>query len=142
MAKRTDSVYLPGDRGSAWVKLKFQLHQEVVIIGVRESDGGGVRSLLAAVPDEDGELRYAGRVGSGFSQSQLSQIQNKLSPLRRKTPPTDDVPKSDASDARWVTPKLVAEVSIAGRTRTGKLRHAVWRGWREDKEAGEVRWEI
>ena len=143
MAKRTDSVYLPGERGSAWIKLKLQIHQEVIIVGVRKgSDGNSIRSLLAAVPDDDGKLVYAGRVGSGLSQARLIEINSRLRPLERKTPPVNDIPTTDASDAWWVTPKLVAEVSIAGRTRTGKLRHAVWRGWRDDKTAADVRWEV
>lgn len=142
MAKRADSTYLPGQRGSAWIKLKLQIHQETVIIGVRRGDGGRIRSLLAAVPDENGNLAYAGRVGTGFSQSQLAEIEKRLRRLERKTPPVDDVPKADMSDAWWVSPELVAEVAIAGRTRGGSLRHAVWRGWREDKDPKDVRWDV
>lgn len=144
VAKRSDSTYLPAKRGSAWVKLKTQRHQEVVIIGAREGRGdraGGIGSLLVAVPGDDGELRYAGRVGTGFSAKQLEKIRSRLRRIERKTPPVDDVPESDQSDAWWVTPKLVGEVSLTGRTREGRLRHAVWRGWREDKEPSDVAWE-
>ncbi|GAA1129229.1 ATP-dependent DNA ligase [Citricoccus alkalitolerans] len=145
VAKRTDSLYLPGRRGSAWIKLKLQLHQEVVVIGAREGKGGrsgGIGSLLVAVPDEVGELRYAGRVGTGFSATQLAETESRLRRLRRKTPPVPDVPTEDRSDAWWVTPSLVGEVSLAGRTRSGRVRQASWRGWREDKSPDEVRWEI
>ncbi|WP_313815238.1 ATP-dependent DNA ligase [Citricoccus sp.] len=145
VAKRTDSLYLPGRRGSAWIKLKLQQHQEVVVIGAREGRGGrsgGIGSLLVAVPDEEGELRYAGRVGTGFSATQLAEAESRLRRLHRKTPPVPDVPAGDRSDAWWVTPSLVGEVSLAGRTRSGRVRQASWRGWREDKSPDEVRWEI
>ncbi|MDO5668617.1 MAG: ATP-dependent DNA ligase [Corynebacterium sp.] len=144
VAKRADSTYLPGKRGKAWLKLKTQLHQEVVVIGARHGKGGragGIGSLLLAVPEE-GELRYAGRVGTGFTAAQLKDIETLLRRIERKTPPVDDVPETDQSDAWWVTPKLVGEVSLAGRTREGRVRQAVWRGWREDKDAVEVRWEV
>ncbi|MGD6979298.1 MULTISPECIES: ATP-dependent DNA ligase [Citricoccus] len=145
VAKRTGSVYLPGRRGSAWIKLKLQQHQEIVVIGVREGRGersGGVGSLLAAIPDESGTLRYAGRVGTGFSADQLAEVEQRLRPLARDTPPVDDVPAEDRADAWWVTPSEVAEVSLAGRTRAGRLRQASWRGWRPDKSVDEVRWEV
>ena len=143
VAKRIDSVYLPGERGTAWLKLKFHPHQSIVVIGVRRGrDGRGIRSLLAAVPDDQGELRYAGRVGSGFSQSQLVAIDQELRRLERKTPPVADVPEADMLDAWWVTPKKVGEVTVAGRTRNGRLRHAVWRGWRTDLAPADVRWEV
>ena len=145
VAKRSDSTYLPGQRGSAWIKLKTEQQQEVLVIGVREGKGsrvGAVGSLLVAVPDDAGQLRYAGRVGTGFSDSELAKIQERLVKLKRKTPPVDDVPEEDQRDAWWVTPKLVGEVSLAGRTRQNKVRQASWRGWRSDKDPSEVRWEL
>lgn len=144
VAKRIDSTYLSGQRGSAWIKLKLQIHQEVVIVGARHGvdNPDQIRSLLVAVPDEEGDLVYAGRVGTGFTQAQLAEIKKRLERIRRKTPPIAGIPDADRRDAWWVTPKLVAEVSIAGRTRGGSVRHAVWRGWREDKGPGDVRWEV
>lgn len=145
VAKRADSVYLTGQRGSAWIKLKTQLHQEVIVIGARDGKGarsGGIGSLLVAVPDDDGKLRYSGRVGTGFTDRQLAEIEAKLRKLERKTPPVDDMPAGDQADAWWVRPTLVAEVALAGRTRQGRVRQAAWRGWREDKDPGEVRWEV
>ncbi|WP_350309506.1 hypothetical protein [Corynebacterium sp. MSK008] len=65
----------------------------------------------------------------------------KLRRVERKTPPID-IPASDASDAWWVTPKFVAEVQLAGATADKKVRQASWRGWREDKDPSEVRWEV
>ncbi|RKH84748.1 ATP-dependent DNA ligase, partial [Corallococcus praedator] len=77
VAKRTDSVYLPGQRGSAWLKFKHSLHQEVVIGGWRDGQGnrsGSIGALLVGVPGEDG-LAYAGRVGTGFSVAALDKLQ-------------------------------------------------------------------
>ena len=145
MAKRTDAPYFAGERDGAWLKLKFELHQEVVVIGAREGQGersDSFASLLVAVPDADGELRYAGRVGTGFSGRELKDIAKRLRRIERKTPGVGDVPEEDRNDAWWVTPKLVAEVSLAGRTRDGRVRQAAWRGWRDDKGTRDVRWEV
>jgi len=84
-------------------------------------------------------LRYAGRVGSGFSDRQLAEIEARLSPIERATSPAQDVPGVDASDARWVTPRFVGEVEHAQWTADGRLRHARWRGWRDDKAPDDVR---
>ncbi|WP_222842402.1 hypothetical protein [Bowdeniella nasicola] len=94
------------------------------------------------MPSDDGELRYAGRVGTGFTDSQLTEIEKTLRRIERKTPPIDDVPKEDSSDAWWVSPKLVGEVALAGRTRHGRVRQASWRGFRQDKDVANVRWEV
>ena len=139
VAKHVRSVYEPG-RSEKWLKIKRALHQEVVVVGVRTGKRG-IASLLVAVPDEGGTLRYAGRVGTGFSNAQLDQIGKKLRRIERKTPAVD-VPDSDAKDAWWVTPKYVAEVQLAGKTRDKKVRQASWRGWRDDKDPNEVRWEV
>jgi len=112
----------------------------VVVVGVRTGKRG-IASLLVAVPDEEGELRYAGRVGTGFSNSQLADIGRKLRRVERTTPPID-IPASDAKDAWWVSPKYVAEVQLAGATADRKVRQASWRGWREDKDPSQVRWEV
>lgn len=144
VAKRLGSIYLPGKRGSAWLKMKFQIHQEVVVVGVREGKGsraGGIGSLLLAVPDEEtGELSYAGRVGTGFSAKQLREMEEKLREGEVAEASISNVPKEDRDGVWWVTPDFVGEVALAGRTRGGKVRHAVWRGWRDDKEPGDIRW--
>jgi bifunctional non-homologous end joining protein LigD len=83
-------------------------------------------------------LRYAGRVGSGFTDRMLDEVSSRLRPLERKTSPLTDVPREDTRDAHWVTPKLVAEVRYGELTSGGRLRHPVWRGWRPDKAPGDV----
>lgn len=140
MAKRADSVYSPGERSRAWLKVKTQVHQEVVVVGVRTGKRA-VSSLLVAVPDDEGDLVYAGRVGTGFTSAQLKDIEVKLRAIQQPTPAVD-VPAADAKDAWWVSPTCVAEVQLAGRTRGGSVRQASWRGWREDKKPSDVRWEV
>ncbi|MET1020768.1 MAG: ATP-dependent DNA ligase [Arthrobacter sp.] len=139
MAKRTDGRYV-GQRSRSWLKLKFERTQEVVIGGWRPGRGQrgqSVGSLLLGIPAGT-KLRYVGRVGSGFSARELTEIRQQLDALPRKTSPFEDVPAADASDARWVSPRLVGEVTYGEWTGGGKLRHPVWRGWRLDKEPDDV----
>ena len=143
VAKRRNSIYQPGRRTHIWLKIKLHRAQEVVIGGWREGQGrrgGGVGSLLMGLPTEAG-LHYVGRVGSGFNDRQLDDIQAKLEKLMRKTSPFIDVPREDARDAHWVTPSLVGEVTYGELTEPGRLRHPVWRGLRPDKSPDEVVWE-
>ena len=140
MAKRTDSRYVSGQRTRTWIKIKLEQTQEVVVGGWRPGKGGrqsSVGSLLVGIPDGN-KLRYVGRVGSGFSMRELQELRQKVDDLARKTSPFDDVPHEDASDAHWVTPRLVGEVTFGQWTGSGKLRHPVWRGWRLDKSPDEV----
>ena len=144
LAKKESGVYQPGKRTRTWIKLKNARHQEVVVIGWRRGKGersGTIGSLLLGVPDADGELHYAGRVGTGFTERDLEQIAKRLRSRSRKTPPAEDVPAADRRDAEWVRADLVGEVQHTERTQDGRLRHPVWRGWRPDKDAGDVRWE-
>jgi bifunctional non-homologous end joining protein LigD len=140
MAKRTDSRYVSGQRTRTWIKLKLEQTQEVVVGGWRPGKGGrqrSVGSLLVGIPDGK-KLRYVGRVGSGFSSRELTELRKKMDDLARKTSPFDDVPAEDASNANWVMPRLVGEVKFGEWTGSGKLRHPVWRGWRLDKDPGDV----
>jgi bifunctional non-homologous end joining protein LigD len=144
VAKRRNSIYQPGRRTHIWLKIKLHRMQEVVIGGWREGQGrrgGGVGSLLMGIPTEAG-LHYVGRVGSGFNDRQLDDIQAMLEKLSRKTSPFVDVPREDARDAHWVRPSLVGEVSYGELTEPGRLRHPVWRGLRPDKSPDEVVWEL
>ncbi len=92
------------------------------------------------MPDEHGALVYAGHVGTGFSDRTLADLAARLAPLERTTAPfAGDMPRTDARDARWVTPLLVGEVVFAEWTRDGRLRHPSWRGLRPDKQPHDVR---
>jgi bifunctional non-homologous end joining protein LigD len=140
VVKRAGAAYRPGARSKDWVKRKHERQQEVVVGGWRPGQGrraGGVGSLLVGV-NEDGRLRYVGRVGTGFSDADLDAIEARLHSHDRRTSPFDDVPRADASDAHWVTPSLVGEVRFAEWTDDGRLRQASWRGWRPDKRPEEV----
>jgi bifunctional non-homologous end joining protein LigD len=143
VAKRRNSTYQPGQRSRSWLKIKLHRAQEVVVGGWRPGQGrrdGGVGSLLIGIPAADG-LHYLGRVGSGFNDHQLDEIQALLKPLGTKTSPFVDVPREDARDANWVTPSLVGEVTYGELTEPGRLRHPVWKGIRTDKAPEDVIWE-
>jgi bifunctional non-homologous end joining protein LigD len=143
VVKAVDSVYLPGRRSPAWIKVKHQRMQEVVIGGWKPGEGaraGRIGSLLVGINNDAGELSYVGHVGTGFSDRALADLATRLRGLERKTSPfADEVPRLHARDARWVTPKLVGEVTYGEFTRDNRLRHPSWRGLRPDKEPGEVR---
>ncbi|WP_395027247.1 DNA ligase D [Comamonas odontotermitis] len=133
IGKRKSSPYL-SRRSADWVKLKCGHRQEFVIGGFTEPKGSrsGIGSLLLGVHAEDGSLRYAGNVGSGFSARTLDVLRRRLDALRRDDSPFSDLPRT-ARGVRWVQPGLLAEVSFAEWTQGGHLRHPVFRGLRDDK---------
>jgi len=138
VAKRWSSVYRSGVRSPDWVKFPSIETAEVVVVGWRasEAEPSGLASVHVAF-SEGGELRYAGRVGTGFGSAERRSIRARLERLERKTPAVE-VPKQYRQEAHWVTPKLVAEVVYRGETGDGRLRHASWRGWRPDKSVEDV----
>jgi bifunctional non-homologous end joining protein LigD len=142
IAKRRESLYHPGRRSRDWVKVKHVRMQEVVVGGWSPGEGrrsGGIGSLLLGVPDQDGGLRYAGHVGTGFTVRMLDDLADRLGRIERSTSPfADDVPRPQARAARWVEPELVAEVAFSEWTREGRMRHPVWRGLRPDKAPADV----
>ena len=138
VAKRTESVYLPGRRSGQWLKFKHRIHQAVVVIGWRLDGNDRLKSLLVALPGADGELHYAGRVGSGIAPSALAELERTLRRIERRTPAVPDVPAAEQRDARWVSPKLIGEVSYAKVTPQGRLREPTWRGWRPDLDPDDV----
>lgn len=142
VVKDPSSRYRIGVRSEEWLKVKLTRTQDVVVGAIRPGKGarrGGIGSLLLGIPDDDGALRYAGRVGSGFSDAELTRLTAALDPLRTDRNPFVGVPAADASDALWVRPELVGEVEFAEFTPGGILRHARWRGLRPDRAPGDVR---
>ena len=99
---------------------------------------GTFGSLLLGIPDEEG-LRYAGRVGTGFTDRVLASLLRTLTPLRTDENPMIGVPSLDARDALWVRPELVGEVEYGEFTPGGILRHPRWRGLRPEKDPADVR---
>jgi bifunctional non-homologous end joining protein LigD len=141
VAKRVDSLYTPGRRTSAWIKVKHLRMQEVVIGGWRPGQGGRagrIGSLLLGVQGPSG-LEYAGHVGTGFSDATLRDLAARLEPLRQPGSPfVEELPRMDSRDAVWVKPELVGEVIFGEWTSAGRLRHPSWRGLRPDKSPTEV----
>ncbi|WCB94259.1 ATP-dependent DNA ligase [Baekduia alba] len=143
VAKRVDSPYEPGRRGGAWRKIKNTNRQELVIGGWLPGEGRRrerIGALLVGVRESsaDGEpLRFAGRVGTGFTEAELDRLAGLLGPLVRETSPFDVVPKAVKipREAVWVEPELVAEVEFVEWTREGVLRAPSYKGLREDKPA-------
>jgi bifunctional non-homologous end joining protein LigD len=136
IAKRIDSRYV-ATRSRDWLKLKCAYGQELVIGGWTAPKGS--RTHLGALLVgyyEQGRLRYAGKVGTGFDQRTLERLGKELERRERPTSPFDDgdPPRS----ARWAEPELVAQIGFAEWTRDGKLRQPRYQGLRDDKPAGEV----
>ncbi|MGZ4269275.1 MAG: DNA ligase D [Solirubrobacteraceae bacterium] len=140
MAKRLDSRYEPGGRSGAWLKVKNLARQEVVIGGWMPGEGRRrerIGALLAGVREGDG-LRYAGRVGTGFTQDELDRLAALLGPLQRDTSPFDPGGPAPPRGAAFVEPRLVAEVEFREWTQGGQLRAPSYKGLRDDKPAEMV----
>lgn len=142
LAKRLDSVYRPGRRSPDWVKVKHVRTQEVVIVGWRPGNGrraGRIGSLILGVP-AGGGLRWAGGVGTGFTERALDELGRRLSPYTRADPPlSGPLSAAEFRDAHWVEPVLVGEVAFGEWTSDGRMRHPSWRGLRPDKSPADVR---
>jgi bifunctional non-homologous end joining protein LigD len=142
VAKRVDSTYDPGRRSRAWLKVKNQNRQEFVIGGWLPGQGARITSLGALLigyyesTDPDARLHYAGRVGTGLSESELQRLVDLLEPLRRDTSPFTPAPR--VKDAVFVEPELVAEVRFTEWTRAGVVRNPAYLGLREDKNPHDV----
>jgi bifunctional non-homologous end joining protein LigD len=138
IAKRADSIYVKG-RSRDWLKLKCVARQEFVVGGWTDPQGErvGLGALLVGVYD-DGDLRYAGKVGTGYDDETLRDLGRRLSSIERKTSPFVDSDGIPRKGVHWASPKLVAEVGFTEWTSDGKLRHPRFLGLRRDKAAGDV----
>ncbi|MCJ7853845.1 DNA ligase D [Pseudomonas monteilii] len=141
IGKRADSPYV-GRRSSDWVKLKCKQRQEFVIVGYTDPKGSrnGFGALLLALHDHgSGPLRYAGKVGTGFSAATLDSIHARLKPLQTDKSPLPKPPTgAEARGVHWLKPQLLAEVAYAQMTREGIVRHSVFHGLRDDKPATAI----
>lgn len=148
VAKRQHSIYEPGRRSSAWVKVKFNRRQEFVIGGYKPN-ATNIESLVVGYY-EAGKLHFAGRVRAGLTPLVRADIFRRLAPDRIDRCPFADLPNTrqshwgegvtaeDMVNLRWVKPRLVIEVSFVEWTRDGALRHSEFVALRTDKRASDV----
>ncbi len=137
VAKRIDSIYV-GRRSEDWLKFKC-LHEQEFVVGAY-TDPQGSRTVLGALLlgyHEDHELRYAGKVGTGFSRETLRMLDAKLTKVRTDKNPFDDFSPS-SEHIHWIKPELIAEIRFSRWTKDGRLRHPVYLGLRDDKNPKEV----
>jgi bifunctional non-homologous end joining protein LigD len=139
VAKRLDSSYEPGRRTGAWIKVKHTMRQELVIGGWIPGEGRRAERIGALLMGyyEDGTFRYAGRVGTGFTEATLDGLATRLKSLRRKASPFGTGPKLPR-EAVFVEPCLVAEIEFTEWTAEGVMRAPSFKGLREDKAPREV----
>lgn len=142
IAKKENSIYREGYRGTDWLKIKVLNRQEAVICGFTAPRGGRkyLGSLLLGVY-EDGRLVYIGRSGGGFDEKTLKELFDELNLKSVKSSPLVNSPKSK-DKIIWVRPELVCEVKFTEWTRDGRMRHPVFVGLRPDKNASQVVREI
>jgi|SRR6266498_1701058 len=143
VSKLADSPY-ESKRNRNWLKVKCSKQQEFVIAGYTSSSKGlpGFGSLVLGIYDKR-KLVYAGRVGTGFTFKQRSELKKQLDKLSRQTSPLAVTPKDPGlRETRWSEPKLIAEVSFTEWTSDGSIRHPSFQGLREDKSPQEVLREV
>jgi bifunctional non-homologous end joining protein LigD len=140
VSKQRDAPYVPG-RGASWLKVKCTLRQELVVGGFTDPEGSreGIGALLVGYHDATGALRFAGKVGTGYTRVVAKALRARLDRLEQDAcpfspPPTGWVGKN----AHWVKPELVAEVEFTEWTEGGSIRHPSFQGLREDKRAQDV----
>ena len=148
IAKLRRSHYEPGRRSNAWLKFKIRPEQELVIGGWTPGEGSA-RDLgaLAVGYYEDGKLRFAGKVGAGFTAAGRKELLARLWPLVQDDPPFDPPPPrdykgrwgGDLGHVTWVRPELVMRAELGGWTRDGVVRQAAYKGLEMDRDATAVR---
>ncbi|MCQ4308182.1 DNA ligase D [Pseudomonas stutzeri] len=140
IGKRAGSTYV-SKRSNSWVKIKCKNRQEFIIVGFTDPKGtrSGFGALLLGLHNDEGELHYAGKVGTGFNQATLKSLHAKLKPLKiDKSPLAKAPPAADVRGAHWLKPVLMCEVAFAEMTRQGVIRHSVFHGLRSDKPAQAI----
>src|SRR5690606_33006007 len=141
IGKAAGSLY-ESKRSNRWIKLKCKQRQEFVIVGFTDPKGSrsAFGALLLGLHDADsGELRYAGKVGTGFNQTTLRSIHSQLEALEVDKPMLSNPPTGiESRGVHFLQPELMAEVAFAEMTRQGIIRHSVFHGLRSDKPARQI----
>lgn len=140
VSKRRDSTYRFGQRSKDWLKYPHRARASYVVGGWRPEKGVGDRlgAVLVGQPTAEG-LRYRGRVGSGIAGRAGAKLAELLAPLQQDDSPfVDDVPRVDATGARWVRPTLVVEIAALGVTGGGRLRQPAFLGARPDLDVADL----
>jgi DNA ligase D-like protein (predicted ligase) len=148
ISKQVDKPYLPGNRG-VWVKTKILNRHEFVVVGWTDPEGSrsSLGSLLLGYYTHDDKLIYAGRVGTGMTQTELQALLKRLRQLATSNMSVDVAPPKtsrfgkplELSRVHWARPELVAEVTYLTWTADGLLRQVVYEGLRGDKSPHDVR---
>jgi bifunctional non-homologous end joining protein LigD len=138
IAKRADAPYEPGRRSPSWLKFKCVLEQEFVIGGFTDPQGARTHlgALLVGYYD-DGDLVYAGKVGTGFDRETLALLARELAPLERDRAPFTG-PGLPRTRVHWTEPHLVSQIGFSEWTEDGQLRHPRFLGLRRDKDPRSV----
>jgi DNA ligase D-like protein (predicted ligase) len=138
IAKRADAAYATG-RTDRWLKFKCEAGQELVVVGWTDPEGSRVALGALLLAYHDGvDLVYAGKVGTGFSQSVLRDLHAQLSSIERESTPCTRGASIPRKAVHWAEPRLVAQVAFTEWTRDGQLRHPRYLGLRTDKKASDV----
>jgi bifunctional non-homologous end joining protein LigD len=151
IGKRKESVYEPGRRSGAWIKLKLHHEQEFVIGGYTNPEGSRQHfgALLLGFY-EKGNLKFCGKVGTGFNEKLLKSLNSQFQGIAQNKCPFSNLPEkrsgrfgagvtaAEMKRCHWVEPKMVCQIKFSEWTRDEKLRQPVFLGLREDKEASEV----
>jgi bifunctional non-homologous end joining protein LigD len=147
IAKLRRSRYEPGRRSNSWLKIKIRPEQELVVGGWTPGEGRAKDLGAVAVGVyEDGKLRFAGKVGSGFDARTQRDILGRLTALESDTPPFDPAPSrdhrgrwgGDLREVHWVRPELVIRAELGGWSRDGMVRQAAFKGIEEGRDPTTV----
>jgi bifunctional non-homologous end joining protein LigD len=139
IAKRASAPYTHA-RSRDWLKWKCVADQELVVVGFTDPQGSrkGFGALLVGY-HEDGDLVYAGKVGTGYTEAALRDLRARMEELEVPDRPVDRAAEGlPRRGVHWIRPELVAQIGFTEWTSDGRLRHPRFLGLREDKQAGEV----
>ena len=137
IAKKANSIYVPGQRSEDWLKIKVRNSVEALICGFTESESGPFGSLILGMC-KNGMLEYVGNCGTGFSTSEQRNLLDRFKPLKIRKSPFRKEPNLKGRIPHWLEPDLICEVKFSEWTKNGLLRHPSYKGLRNDKLRMEI----